>query len=241
MRVRHKPWAKDLIAQHPELVITDPYDKKGHWHEIFANDHPIHVEVGTRKGQFLIEMAKTYPEINFIGIEMISDVLVMALQKAMETELSNLRFIRGDGNHVSDMFAEEEVGEIYLNFSDPWPKKRHAKRRLTHENFLKQYQDILKPDGRLIFKTDNQGLFEYSLTSLSHYGMVLDDVSLDLHNSGVTDNIMTEYEAKFSQKGQRIYRLIAHFKSWGTEEQILLIKKPSGQSLHFEHFRLGFS
>lgn len=211
MRVRHKPWARELIRQHPEWVIEAPGEKSGKWNSVFGNNHPIHVEVGTGKGQFLIEMARTHPDVNYIGIEMFSDVLVMALQKLLETPLPNLRFIRSDGREISQYFDSNEVDQIYLNFSDPWPKKRHAKRRLTHGTFLSQYEKVLSPKGKVAFKTDNQKLFEYSLCSLSSYGMILDFVSLDLHHSDFSENIMTEYEEKFSSKGHRIYRLEAHF------------------------------
>ncbi|KXB34173.1 tRNA (guanine-N(7)-)-methyltransferase [Aerococcus christensenii] len=212
MRVRHKPWAKDLLNDHPEWVITSPHDYKGKWQQVFEKEQDLKIEIGTGKGQFLIGMAQAHPEVNFIGIEMISDVLVMALQKALDSQLPNLKFVRGDGQELTEMFEEDEVAGIYLNFSDPWPKKRHAKRRLTHKNFLQQYQTVMKENGQLIFKTDNQGLFEYSLMSLANYGMWLDEVSLDLHHADVGENIQTEYEEKFSRRGQRIYRLSAHFR-----------------------------
>ncbi|MCI5775386.1 MAG: tRNA (guanosine(46)-N7)-methyltransferase TrmB [Aerococcus sp.] len=213
MRVRHKPWARDRIAEHPEWVIPSPETHAGHWNEVFAEDQPLHVEVGTGKGQFIINMARKHPEYNFIGIELQSDVLVMALEQALETELDNLRFINGNGEATATYFAPQEVSQLYLNFSDPWPKRRHAKRRLTHERFLTEYQKILAKDGTIQFKTDNQSLFEYSLTSMSSFGMAFTEVSLDLHDSELAvENVTTEYEDKFSAKGQPIYYLQARFR-----------------------------
>ncbi|MDO4671096.1 MAG: tRNA (guanosine(46)-N7)-methyltransferase TrmB [Aerococcus sp.] len=220
MRVRHKPWAQDLINAHPEWVIQTPEEHAGHWQALFAEDKPLHVEVGTGKGQFIIEMAKAHPEWNFVGIEMQSDVLVMALQQVLDNEpLTNLRFVRSDGQHIDQFFMIGEVSQLYLNFSDPWPKRRHAKRRLTHPDFLKHYQQVLATDGSLIFKTDNRGLFEYSLCSFSQFGMQLVDVSLDLHHSHFVGNITTEYEDKFSAKGQPIYRVEAIFNTAGALAQ----------------------
>ncbi|MGX7364076.1 tRNA (guanosine(46)-N7)-methyltransferase TrmB [Aerococcus suis] len=213
MRVRHKPWAKDLLNEHPEYVVQASEDLKGEWESEFKNTHPIHLEVGSGKGQFIVGMAKKFPDINFIGIEMFDSVLVTALQRALEEDLPNLRLIRTDGRKVSEYFASGEVEQLYLNFSDPWPKKRHAKRRLTHKNFLSAYENILPKEGRIQFKTDNQGLFEYSLCSMSQYGMVFDNISLDLHHSDIDNHVMTEYEEKFSKKGQRINYLLAHFKA----------------------------
>lgn len=213
MRVRHKPWARAMIGDHPEWVVPEPKAHAGEWNDVFGNDKPLHVEVGTGKGQFIINMAKKYPEQNFIGIELQSDVLVMALEQALETELTNLCFINGNGQEIAEYFEQGEVDQLYLNFSDPWPKRRHAKRRLTNERFLSEYEKILAKDGYLQFKTDNRGLFEYSLASLSQYGMVLEEVSLDLHESELAeDNVTTEYEDKFSAKGQPIYYLLAVFK-----------------------------
>lgn len=212
MRVRHKPWAKDMLADHPEYVVAEPEKLAGSWQDEFKNSQPIHLEIGSGKGQFIVNMALKYPNINFIGLEMFDSVLVTALQRALEVDLPNLRLIRADGRKITEFFQSGEISQLYLNFSDPWPKSKHAKRRLTHENFLTNYQVVLKKDGHLQFKTDNQSLFEYSLVSLSQYGMVLDDISLDLHNSEIPDNVMTEYEEKFSSRGQAIYYLLAHFK-----------------------------
>lgn len=212
MRLRHKPWAKDFMVEHPDVVIFED-EKKKDWKEIFGNENPIHVEVGTGKGQFVIGMAKANPDVNYIGIEHFDSVIVSALEKVIEAEKPiNLRLIRGNGANIEDLFTKGELDRLFLNFSDPWPKTRHAKRRLTHAAFLSRYENVLKKDGEIHFKTDNRKLFEYSLVSMSEYGMILKEVSLDLHAQMPEDNIMTEYEEKFSAKGQPIYRLESYFK-----------------------------
>lgn len=214
MRLRHKPWANDMLADYPNYVIHDadhPENLRGKWTERFGNDQPIHIEIGMGKGQFIIESAKRHPEINYIGIERQSSVMVSALEKQIEEDLDNVWLLRENGRVLTDYFAPGEVDRIYLTFSDPWPKNRHEKRRLTYKDFLAVYEQLLHESGELHFKTDNQGLFEYSLASFSQYGMILDEVYLDLHASDFEDNVMTEYEEKFSEKGQRIYRVHAHF------------------------------
>ncbi|QBK26565.1 tRNA (guanosine(46)-N7)-methyltransferase TrmB [Ureibacillus thermophilus] len=212
MRMRNKPWAKEFIEQHPEIIIQNPENYKGKWNELFGNNHPLHIEVGSGKGQFIVGMAQANPEINYIGIELYDKVIVKALEKALEAgSPPNLRLLKINAEELEKFFKKNEVQRIYLNFSDPWPKKRHAKRRLTHERFLKIYESILVDEGEIHFKTDNRGLFEYSLVSMSQYGMVLQYVSLDLHANEPEDNIRTEYEEKFSAMGQPIYRLEAKF------------------------------
>ncbi|MGZ0086771.1 tRNA (guanosine(46)-N7)-methyltransferase TrmB [Caldibacillus thermoamylovorans] len=206
MRLRNKPWAKDKIAAYPQHVIPDPEAQRGRWRELFGNDGPIHVEIGTGKGKFLTEMARLHPDMNFIGIELSPSVLVSALDKLIESGLSNVKLLNANAKDLTAFFAEGEVARIYLNFSDPWPKKRHEKRRLTHRGFLSLYERVLAEDGDIHLKTDNQSFFEYSLVSLSQYGFVLAAVQLDLHRSDVVGNVMTEYEEKFSLKGNRIYR-----------------------------------
>ncbi|MEW5321020.1 tRNA (guanosine(46)-N7)-methyltransferase TrmB [Geobacillus thermoleovorans] len=206
MRLRNKPWAKDKIAAYPQYVIPDPETKRGRWRELFGNDRPIHIEIGTGKGKFITEMGRLHSDVNFIGIELYPSVLVSALDKLIESELSNVKLLNANAKDLTAFFADGEVSRIYLNFSDPWPKKRHEKRRLTHRGFLALYDRILAEDGDVHLKTDNQSFFEYSLVSLSQYGFVLESVQLDLHQSGITDNVMTEYEEKFSAKGNRIYR-----------------------------------
>ncbi|MCB5953707.1 tRNA (guanosine(46)-N7)-methyltransferase TrmB [Enterococcus sp. CWB-B31] len=213
MRVRKRPGAEELLAAHPEYVVDEPEKWQGRWHERFGNDYPIHIEIGTGKGQFVAGMAKANPEINYIGIEMQVSVLSIALEKVLEEELPNLQLLHVNGEALTQYFAENEVDQIYLNFSDPWPKKRHEKRRLTSRPFLAVDEKILKPNGEIHFKTDNQGLFEYSLSSFSKYGMIIEQVWLDLHSSSYEGNIMTEYEEKFSAKGQPIYRVEARFQA----------------------------
>lgn len=212
MRLRNKPWASDFIAQYPQYLIQNPEDQKGKWNDLFGNDNPIHIEVGTGKGQFITGMAKANPNINYIGIELSENVVVLALQKVIDVELPNVKLLNVNANDLNNFFAQGEVGRVYLNFSDPWPKKRHIKRRLTYKTFLALYESILVRQGEIHFKTDNQGLFEYSLISFSEYGMLLKYVSLDLHNSDMEGNIMTEYEEKFSNKGERIYRAEVQYK-----------------------------
>ncbi|MBO1308191.1 tRNA (guanosine(46)-N7)-methyltransferase TrmB [Enterococcus sp. 669A] len=211
MRVRKRSGAEELLASHPELVVEEPQVWKGRWQERFGNDHPIHIEIGMGKGQFINKMAQAHPEINYIGIDMQLSVVSFALDKLIEEPVPNLQLLHVDGSELTNYFAESEVDQIYLNFSDPWPKKRHEKRRLTYQSFLAVDEAILRPSGEIHFKTDNQGLFEYSLSSFSKYGMILEQVWLDLHHSSYEGNIMTEYEEKFSQKGQPIYRVEARF------------------------------
>jgi len=214
MRLRNKPWAEDFIKSNADIAIPNPESIKGNWDTVFNNDHPLHIEVGTGKGQFITGMALANPHINYIGIEMYGSVIVSAIENAIHAgKPSNLKLLNVDGAKLQEFFAKGDVDRVYLNFSDPWPKKRHAKRRLTHANFLKLYEDVLIDQGEIHFKTDNRGLFEFSLVSMSHYGMLLNNVSLDLHAEMPEDNIMTEYEEKFSAKGQPIYRLEAQFQT----------------------------
>lgn len=213
MRVKHKKWADPLIAAHPEAMVTEPEKVKGHWQERFEKKQPIHLEVGMGKGQFIIGMAKAHPEFNFIGLEIQRTVAAIALKKSLEEDLPNLQLICGDGSDITDFFEPHEIDRMYLNFSDPWPKKRHAKRRLTYHTFLAGYQEILKDQGSIELKTDNMGFFEFSLESMNNYGMHFDGVWLDLHNSDENEhNVETEYEQKFAAKGQPIYKLSAHFE-----------------------------
>ncbi|KIL77828.1 tRNA (guanosine(46)-N7)-methyltransferase TrmB [Bacillus badius] len=212
MRLRHKPWAKEKIEAYPQYIVPNPEDYRGNWKEVFHNDNPIYIEVGTGKGQFVTEMAKAHPDVNFIGIELYESVIVTALDRLIEAELPNVKLLNADARNLAQYFAKGDVSRVYLNFSDPWPKKRHDKRRLTYRTFLKLYEDIMPNGGEIHFKTDNQGLFEYSLQSFSAYGMLLTFLSLDLHKSDFEGNIMTEYEEKFSQKGQRIYRVEAKYR-----------------------------
>lgn len=212
MRVRNRKGATELLEAHPQYVILNPADAKGRWQEIFGNDHPIHVEVGSGKGAFVSGMAKANPEINYIGIDIQKSILSYALDKVLATDVPNIKLLWVDGSDLTDYFEEGEIDRLYLNFSDPWPKKRHEKRRLTYQSFLATYQQILPENGEIHFKTDNRGLFEYSLVSFSQYGMKLKGVWLDLHASDFEDNVLTEYEQKFANKGQVIYRVEAAFE-----------------------------
>lgn len=212
MRVKHKKWAVPLMEAHPEMMTMDPASFKGRWQERFAKPQPLQVEVGMGKGQFIIGMAKAHPEINFIGLEIESTVAAIALKNALPEQLPNLTLVRGDGAGLDTYFEDGSIDRLYLNFSDPWPKTRHEKRRLTYKTFLANYQQVVKPGGGLELKTDNQGLFEYSLTSLNNFGMIFDGVWLNLHESPENEgNVETEYEQRFASLGQPIYKLKAHF------------------------------
>lgn len=206
MRQRNKPWAKEKMNQYPQYVIANPEQHRENWSEVFEKKQPLHIEIGTGKGRFITGMAMANPDINYIGIELAESVIVSALEKLIEAELPNLKLMNVNAGDLEKFFAKGEVDRVYLNFSDPWPKVRHEKRRLTYDSFLRVYENILVDEGEIHFKTDNQGLFEYSLTSFSKYGLLLTYVSLDLHQSDYVGNIMTEYEEKFSSKGNRIYR-----------------------------------
>ena len=210
MRLRYVPGARETIIKN-QFSIQEPEQKKGKWAEVFGNDHPIHIEVGMGKGQFIIEMAKRNPEINYIGIEKYSSVLVRAVEKLEDFEQNNLRLIRMDAENIEEVFDKDEVDRIYLNFSDPWPKDRHAKRRLTSTRFLERYNNILTPEGRVMFKTDNKDLFDFSLEQVEEAGWILENHTYDLHHSEYNEeNVMTEYEEKFSAKGNPICRLVAY-------------------------------
>ncbi|QLL69709.1 tRNA (guanosine(46)-N7)-methyltransferase TrmB [Lactobacillus sp. 3B(2020)] len=211
MRVKHKKWAEPLMEAHPEKMVLNGETVKGHWQGRFEKSQPIQLEVGMGKGQFIIGMAKAHPEINFIGLEIESTVAAIALKKALPEELPNLQLIRANGAGLETFFEDHSIDRIYLNFSDPWPKTRHEKRRLTYKSFLANYERVLKPHGKIELKTDNQGFFEYSLTSFNNYGLVFDGVWLDLHHSDENEgNVETEYEQKFSELGQPIYKVTAH-------------------------------
>lgn len=211
MRQRNKPWADDFLKEHDNLVIPNPEEHCGKWQTVFGNSNPIHLEIGTGKGQFIAGMAKQYPDINFIGIELAKSVIVNATEKVLAEKVPNVILLNNNAKDLRDFFGENEISTIYLNFSDPWPKTRHEKRRLTFHAFLEQYKDILIDGNGIVQKTDNRGLFEYSLVSYSQFGMRLEEVSLDLHALDDPENVKTEYEEKFSAKGQPIYRCQAIF------------------------------
>ncbi|GHP12932.1 tRNA (guanine-N(7)-)-methyltransferase [Lentilactobacillus fungorum] len=211
MRVRNKPWADSYIKAHGDYIVIDPKNWLGKWQTRFIKPQPLNVEVGTGKGRFIIEMAKAHPEINYIGVELQKSVIATALRSFMADPLPNLQFVLTDGANLDEIFLADEIQRLFLNFSDPWPKKRHAKRRLTSPKFLQTYQRVLSADGQIEFKTDNRGLFEYTLVTMNNFPLRFDYVSLDLHHSPENEaNIETEYEQKFSPNGP-IYKLIAHF------------------------------
>lgn len=215
MRLRNIPGAKDAIAG-STYVIQDPQENRGKWHEVFRNENPIHIEVGMGKGRFIMDMAARSPHINYVGIEMYDSVLLRALQKMEERENGteaphNLFFMRMDARELPLVFNPEEVDRIYLNFSDPWPKERHAKRRLTSRQFLERYDAILAKDGTVEFKTDNRELFDFSVEEVKAAGWKLLACTYDLHHDKKLNrgNVMTEYEEKFSSVGNPIHKLVA--------------------------------
>lgn len=200
------------MDDYADIVFKKPDESlRGRWHTIFGNKNPIHVELGTGRGRFITEMALLHPENNFIGLEAQIDVLYNAAIKARERQVGNLRLMVFDINYIETIFAEQEVTRFYINFCDPWPKNRHAKRRLTHRSFLEKYRGLLPPGGQLFFKTDNEKLFEFSLNEFAAAGLRLGNITFDLHNSGFAGNVMTEYEQRFSSKGMRIFRCEAAF------------------------------
>lgn len=210
MRLRNIPGADEAIADSPHC-IQEPMAEKGRWHLIFGNENPIHIEIGMGKGQFIMQLAKEHPDINYIGIERYSSVLLRALQKMEVEPLPNIRFLCMDASMITEVFDKEEVAKIYLNFSDPWPKERHAKRRLTSRQFFERYDKILAGNGVVEFKTDNDDLFAFSMEEVAEAGWTLDAHTFDLHHDPVLNegNVMTEYEEKFSSLGHPIHKLIA--------------------------------
>lgn len=215
MRLRNIPRAGEVIAAHAS-VIKEETKQRGRWKEVFGNDRLLHIEIGMGKGQFLTELARQNPDVNYIGIERYSSVLLRALERfdKMEEELANIRFICMDAANIAEVFAPEEVDRIYLNFSDPWPKAKHARRRLTSCEYWKRYEKVLKKDGIVEFKTDNRPLFDFSLEQVEEAGWELVAHTFDLHHHEEMNqgNIMTEYEEKFSSKGNPICKLIARQK-----------------------------
>lgn len=204
MRLRKIKNASVRLAEHPELVIPNPETHRGKWKEHFRNNNPIHIEVGMGKGQFIIKQATQNPHINYIGIELFDSVIVQAMKKALEANLPNLLLINTDGFKLTEIFEEGEVEKLYLNFSDPWPKNRHAKRRLTNPAFLEVYRQILVKGGEIEFKTDNSRLYEYSLISFNNNDFIFLDLSVNLH-AREGEIITTEYEDKFLARNLPIY------------------------------------
>ena len=213
MRRRNVKNVEVRIEAAKKNVIQSGKDYKGKWNELFGNDNPIYLEIGMGKGDFIIEHARTNPNINYIGLEKFASVLIQASDKLNDEHLPNLYLLFVDAEELDEIFDENEISQIYLNFSDPWPKARHAKRRLTSSKFLKNYQTILKDEGTIEFKTDNRELFEYSIVSMNNYGMNFLDLTFDLHHRDPEMYIIkTEYEKKFMAKGNPIYFIKTTFK-----------------------------
>ncbi|MFC4776865.1 tRNA (guanosine(46)-N7)-methyltransferase TrmB [Paenibacillus sp. GCM10023252] len=217
MRLRGRKGIRESLEAQPELVVLDASEHKGRWHEFFGNDRPIYVELGMGKGRFISEMSARNPEINFIGVDMYDELIRRASEKARLAwqergfeEPQNLALLRANIEGIETMFAPGELTRIHLNFSDPWPKSKHARRRLTHPRFLAKYMELLNERGEIHFKTDSQSLFEFSLNSFAEMELVMRNISLHLHKDGPREDLVfTEYETKFMEKGQNIYRLEA--------------------------------
>jgi len=209
MRLKNVPGSREVIEGSAYNILA-PEQYRGKWQEFLGNGNPIHIEIGMGKGRFLMTLAALHPDGEYIGIEKYSSVLIRAVQKQEERRLPNLHFIRMDAEEIQTVFGPGEVGRIYLNFSDPWPKDRHAKRRLTSKEFLKRYEGILTPDGVLEFKTDNRKLFDFSLESAAEAGWKLQACTFDLHQEEalVRENVMTEYEERFSAEGNPICKMV---------------------------------
>ena len=210
MRLRRKPWVDEAIHAFDDFVMSRDQnigeELRGTWRQTFGREAPIHVELGTGKGDFISRLAERQRDVNFIGIEMQQGVLYSAARKVRSLELSHVRLLVFDIHRIEEIFAPGEIDRFYVNFCDPWPKKRHAKRRLTHRNFLEKYGRLLKHPGELHFKTDNRPLFDFSLEEFRAAGLSVEDISYDLHSEGDADNIETEYERKFSALGEKICR-----------------------------------
>lgn len=210
MRLRNIQGSREAILS-SRFTVEASKEMQSKWKDVFSNNHPIHIEIGMGKGRFITSLAQENPDINYIGIEKYSSVLIRAIEKQKELELPNLCFVRMDAEIVAEVFGQDEVDKIYLNFSDPWPKDRHAKRRLTSRQFFKKYDQILKPDGKVEFKSDNRTLFDFSIEEVGEAGWLLEAYTYDLHQDQKMriGNIMTEYEEKFSSLGTPINKLIA--------------------------------
>lgn len=209
MRLRNVTGSREVIAA-CDYVIHNPQECRGKWHEVFGNDAPIRIEIGMGKGRFIMDLARQNPDVNYVGIEKYSSVLIRGIQKLEDDPLPNLYFIRMEAEEITSVFGTGEVDRIYLNFSDPWPKDRHAKRRLPSREFLHRYDEILIPDGVIEFKTDNHDLFQFALEELEPAGWKIVQMTEDLHHNAqmMEGNVMTEYEERFSSKGNPIYKYV---------------------------------
>ena len=213
MRMRKKKNLIPRMERCEEVLIRDPLIHRGAWRELFGNNCQLHLEIGCGKGRFTVETARQNPDVLFIAVEKVPDAMVIAMERACAMGLKNVRFISCDAVQLPEIFAEGEVDQIYINFCDPWPTKRHAKRRLTHKNFLKLYRQVLKERGQIHFKTDNAPLFEFSLEEIPTVGFSLSEVTHNLHENGPC-GVMTDYEAKFYEMGTPINRCVATMEDW---------------------------
>lgn len=203
----------ELIINKSSFLIKNHFNYKNKWNTVFNNNNPIHLELGMGRGDFIIKMAQTHPNINYIGLELFPSQMVKAVERLGSSKLPNLKLINADARDIDKMFGKE-ITTIYLTFSEPWPKKRDEKNRFTHESYLKLYDKVFKKDKHIILKTDNKGLFAYSLVSLSQYWYVFDKISLDLHHDEQKiDNIMTDFETQYFKEGRPIYYVDASFKN----------------------------
>ncbi|QJD88456.1 tRNA (guanosine(46)-N7)-methyltransferase TrmB [Cohnella herbarum] len=218
MRLRGRKNIRESLERQPDLVVLEPQKLKGRWHEFFGNDNPIRIECGMGKGQFISRMSANNPDINYIGMDIYDELLRRGSEKARalwknekgQDDVPNLALVRGNVEFLEMMFEPGELERIYLNFSDPWPKSKHGKRRLTHPRFLKKYKEVLSDIGEIHFKTDSLSLFEFSLNSFSAVEYQMRNISLDLHRGGIREDlVLTEYETKFVGQGMPIYRLEA--------------------------------
>lgn len=213
MRVKKKKHGAERLEACGKIVIKDLRAEGNTSQQLFGNDNPIRIEIGCGKGDFIVDTAAKEPDVNFLALEKVSDVLMLAAEKVKKSELSNIRVCCVDAKELAEIFPEGSIDRIYLNFSDPWPKSRHEKRRLTYRTFLEIYKKILKPDGAVYFKTDNRGLFDFSLEEFKEFGMRLEKLTFDLHNSEYMEgNVMTEYERRFSGMGVSINRVEGYFR-----------------------------
>ena len=212
MRLRNVPNAQKILEAQSHLFIKRPQNLRGKWQEVFGNNYPIHLEIGMGKGQFILGMAKAHSEINFIGIERYESVLVRGMLRIIEEDqLTNIRLLKVDATFIADYFDPAEIAHLYLNFSDPWPKYRHRKRRLTSQQFLARYKEVLVPDAEIWIKSDNRSLFEFSLLELNAFGMIFQEICLNLHQDEFEGNVRTEYEETWSVKGFPIFRVVVRY------------------------------
>ncbi|MBP1993600.1 tRNA (guanosine(46)-N7)-methyltransferase TrmB [Paenibacillus eucommiae] len=234
MRLRGRKGIREDIERQQDLVILNPKDYQGKWSEVFGNNNPIHAELGMGKGRFIGEMSLKYPDVNFIGIDMYDELIRKSSEKARaahgvasdEGDIKNLKLVLFNIEHIEEAFSDGELERIYLNFSDPWPKKKHERRRLTHRGFLQKYVSLLNEKGEIHQKTDSRSLFEFSLNSFADMGLRMRNISLNLHEDGDhADHIMTEYEMKFAGQGINIHRVEVVIGKQALESHISLINK----------------